>query len=295
MVQRAVFVGASNVTPGTWPEKLSKAEGWVCHNYAVGGTYIDWPERGNSFIMQLEKAISDPNLPNEEVAFVFMAGGGNDCRALRDVWIGAFNWHHKAQAAFPNARIISIPMLWNTGGIHYRLTHVADQMRRAAEAWNHEVIWHAWEWLMGMGEQYMADSTHPSDLGYDIFVDMIRKHLRGETTAVNHPDEWTIPDGLERHSRGIVQRVCIEGIVYLTARIVKPGGRFSLGETILYVPEWAAASHSDLPRPIAGGLSAMDRHAGFYVYPDGRVTIRSSEAGGASEVNIAMTSWPIGM
>lgn len=290
MTTRAVFIGASNVIVGTWPEKLSKAEGWVSHNYARSSTYFN--ETDMSFLIQLQKAIDDPSFSNSEVKYVFVAGGGNDIRSYNSVKYSAWKFHGLADNAFPNARIISIPALWNDNGIHSFLPQVASEMRLASLGHGHEVIWQAWTWLLGHPE-WMDGVVHPNALGYDQFVKHIRSYLRGDSVTVEYPNTYTLPSGVKAHSRGTVRCICINGIVYLTARLEKEGG-FKFGETVMILPPWAAASQGSNPRPIAGGLNAMDRHAGFYVYSDGRVTLRSAEDI-STEINIAEASWPIGM
>lgn len=290
MTTRAIFIGASNVVVGTWPEKLSQAEGWVSHNYAKSSTYFDQTDM--SFLIQLQKAIDDPAFANSDVDFVFVAGGGNDIRQYISVAAAAKEFHQKADVAFPNARIISIPAPWNDGGVHPFLSRVANEMRNGALAYKHEVIWQAWTWLIGHPE-WMDGSVHPNAYGYNQFVKHIRAYLRGDPVTVNYPNTYTLASGVKAHERGTVRCVCIDGIVYLTARLTKDTG-FKFGETIMTLPSWAAASQSENPRPIAGGLTSMDRHAGFYIYSDGRVTLRA--AGTIEhEINISEVSWPIGM
>lgn len=297
---RAVFIGPSNVVPGTWPEALGAEMGWTVHNFAVGGTGFGHGAP-DTFEQQVIKARDSAAFPNSEVGFVFIAGGGNDVRAS---YGGTFNaTTHRVDAAFaaakaawPNARIITIPVLWGAGGVHQHLYRGANVIRASAEAHDVEVIWHAWEWLIGFPGS-MADAVHPNATGYATFRRYIKKYLRGESTAVNHFGALTLASGISQHSNGIARVTCIDGVVSLEARVIKNTGSWAIGDVIGTLPAWASASQDDHNRGFTGGQNAYDRAAGFYIYPaSGQVQIRGAEPAITSrnEANLGPVTWPIG-
>lgn len=293
MTTTAVFIGASNVRTGTWPERLCADLGWECHNFAASGGGIST----GLFTGHLDRAIASTAFRNQDVDYLFIAGGGNDIRSGVSVEPRISALHAKALKHFPYARVISIPGLWGTGAAHPNLSRVVNEMRNAALAHGHEVIWQAWTWLMGRDASHMVpgDAVHPSYKGYTIFINQIKDYLKDSAMSVNHANQFTLGPNIQEHSRGHAQCICINGIVYLQGRFVKKdGSAFKLGDVVMTVPGWAAASIGGDPRPIAGALTSMDRHAGFYVYSDGTVKVRTADTG-EKEVNIPATAWPVGM
>ena len=286
----AGFVGASNVAtgPGSFPEKLCNVMGWTCVNVAVGGTGFTHGSR--PWLQQAQDLAAEcgPDQPD----IIFVAGGGNDIRAGVSVKTEAALVHQYLAVNFPNARVISVPGLWNAKGVHPNLSRVVHEMREAALNVGHEVIWHAWEWLIGRPE-CMEGEIHPNSAGYDVFVRMIRHYLQGGSTAAQWADGIQLAPGVALHSNGVAQCICVDGIVYTQLRVVRTSGTFSLGQTIATVPAWAAASRSSRPRGIPAALAAWDKPAGAYIYPDGRETIRGSGVTSATEVSV-FAAHPIG-
>lgn len=302
--RNAVFVGASNVVSGTWPEALSARFGWTARNFAVGGTGFGHGAP-NSFEQQVMQASESSAFANDTVDYVFIAGGGNDIRAS---YGGTFSADtHRvnacldlARASFPNARIIVIPSLWGDKGLHPNFWRVTNAIADSARARDIEVIWHAWQWLIGF-PTHMADTVHPNELGYDRFVEFISKYLRGESTSVNWTGDVNLASGVQAHANGVSRVTCVDGVVSLEIRGIRSVGNWTHDQDVAQIPLWAAASAltvsgSEHNRAIAGGTNAVDRAAGFFVYPSGMVRIRGIEPSVTErdEFNIPVTMWRIG-
>src|SRR5690606_34253062 len=106
-------------------------------------------------------------------------------------------------------RIVVIPSLWGANGIHPNFWHVTNVIATSARERGLEVIWHAWEWLIGFPE-LMADTVHPNAGGYARFVQYIQKYFRGESTAVNYGGSISLASGLTVHGSGVNTVSCVD-------------------------------------------------------------------------------------
>lgn len=186
--QRAVFIGASNVVPGTWPEKLGAVYGWTVHNHARGGTsFIQGGPSNMPWSAQLEQAIS-ASYPNAEVAFVFIAGAGNDVRAGNNPVSQSQALFTRARQAFPNARVIVLPVMWGHADLNRttealgNLGTVTNTIRESALSSQVEFIeWvHLWHWD---SEAWMVPGeVHFTADGDDRTVQWISRYLSGQST-----------------------------------------------------------------------------------------------------------------
>ncbi|MFC7430972.1 MULTISPECIES: GDSL-type esterase/lipase family protein [unclassified Agrococcus] len=299
----AVFVGASNVTPWTWPEYLAQAEGWTAKNYAIAGQNLV----SGQFEAQLDTAIADASFDNATVGYVWIAGGGNDARAnysYAQVLAAMDTLAAKARAQFPNARVIVVPGLWNNLGRHPNLMPVSTAMRDSALTNRCEVIWHAWEWLIGLDSTYMADATHPSAKGYQEFLKYMRAFLRGGNTARNIGPLATplLASGWTVHDRGWVNLECVDGMVHMGMRLQRgttaAPTNIAAQTPVINLPKWASLNEVAFPRTLMGFIGGALTPVGCYV--GGTVgellnlfTIPSG-APAASEFHLPPVQWPIG-
>lgn len=219
----AVFIGASNVVPGTWPEALSAWFGWDCRNFAVGGAgFYHGDVNTNSFLKQVRTAVADKTFDHTQVKFVFVAGGGNDARSADKyytVYPEALQVIRELQAEFRNARVITIPGLWGNSPATDAILQVSKNIRDAALAQGAETIWHAWTWLLGRAD-WMADSVHPNGEGYRQFTNYVRQYVLGGGVTSLEYDWYRIvaPSGLSTDgvdSYPPLSVSCTGGVAYL--------------------------------------------------------------------------------
>ena len=242
--QRAVFIGASNVVPGTWPEKLSALFGWDCRNFAVGGTAFADGNRNYSvqyptFIAQILKAAADPTFSNASVNYVFIAGGGNDARNASfrpNVKVTALAAFNEAKTRFPNARIIVVGGLWNNGIIEPSIVDVAEQMRQAAITSGCEYVEGGEHWLYGL-DNAMADAVHPNATGYAIFTERIAHYLRGGNTLINSWVDTTYASGCTPRANQNGVRMTVKNSVMYIAGGFNVDSAKANGTTIMSMPK----------------------------------------------------------
>lgn len=187
MASQAVFVGTSNVIPGTWPEKLSQKMGWTPRNYAVAGMGYTFTG-GDSFKVQLQRAAADPAFRNDTVAFVFIADGANDARANSDVSLAAPDTIAYAVTTFPLARVIVLPALWTNSSVDLipenraHLMRVVNTLRTAAVTCGAEYIEGSWSWMLDEPNMVKPSEVHFNAAGYDRIVAWVQHYLRGSST-----------------------------------------------------------------------------------------------------------------
>lgn len=190
---RAVFIGSSNSTVGTWPETFSTERGWIAHNFSVGGGGFI-AQGGGSMEAQAQSAIADKTYPHNEVKYVFMCDSGNDIRAQQwDVTMPASNTFRILRQEFPNARIIAIPALWgqtdpnealqNTGTAV--LTSLAARIAEISEAgrpFRVEVVpgTHTWHW--DSAGWMLTRQVHYTPTGYRRIIDFMHIFMDGGDT-----------------------------------------------------------------------------------------------------------------
>lgn len=199
--KNAVIVGSSNAVPGTWAEGVCTALGLTMRNFSAGGAAY----HAGGFLAQVTAAKNDASFSNNDVGFVFITDCSNDTRAKIDtVYVNSGPVLAEARSAFPNARIIVIPIIWPAdpslqwanvpGGyqtswnewVHFN----ADALRRRCMEYSCEFVEDSWTWLTGHNE-WMESSggVHPNTAGYTEVTRWVLKYLRGEETTAH--TAWT--------------------------------------------------------------------------------------------------------
>lgn len=200
----AVFTGSSNVLTGGWSTLLSAAMGWTEKNYAVGGTGFAQGDNGtptgpNTFQKQLTTAATDPSIVNSDVGYVFIGDAGNDSLSAQTaVAIGtaADSAIAFAQAQFPNARVVLVPMLWgphawhDTGAAWIKMLDVVEQLRRVSTERKIDFTEDSWLWHHNDASSMLSGEVHFTAGGHAIIRDRVAQHLRtGSSTPIR---EWNM-------------------------------------------------------------------------------------------------------
>lgn len=132
----SIIIGSSNAEPRGWPngtwEKWLTRKGEIPHNYGYsGGGFTSTSD--NNFNTQIDRAIAEINGEMAKlVGQIYIIDMLNDIRGQNDVRSSADVFARKAAAAFPNAKIYSIPVLYN----EHDLNNNWDMAMNCAKATN---------------------------------------------------------------------------------------------------------------------------------------------------------------
>lgn len=132
----SLIIGSSNAEPRGWPngvwEKWLRGKGETPHNYGYsGGGFTSTSD--NNFNTQLDRAISE--LDGEiakQVGQIYIIDMLNDIRGQNDIRNSASSFITRAVKKFPNAKIYSIPVLYN----EHSLNNNWDMAMNCAKATN---------------------------------------------------------------------------------------------------------------------------------------------------------------
>ena len=132
----SLIIGSSNAEPRGWPngvwEKWLTGKGEIPHNYGYsGGGFTSTSD--NNFNTQLDRAISE--LDGEiakQVGQIYIIDMLNDIRGQNDIRNSALSFITRAAKKFPNAKIYSIPVLYN----EHSLNNNWDMAMNCAKATN---------------------------------------------------------------------------------------------------------------------------------------------------------------
>ena len=192
----AVFLGTSNValTTSTWPATLCARMGWTERNFAKGSTGFDQADwsNANKFPEQMTAAINDPSFNNLDVGYVFVADGGNDARNDKTETTAATTVFNAAKTAFPNAKIICVPMLWGPNAEYNdlplnwnRMTRVVKELRQVCLDIHVPFIEDTWTWHHGNTAAMIAGEVHYNATGNKIIADRVQQFIqKGDATPV---------------------------------------------------------------------------------------------------------------
>ena len=187
-----VFVGNSNVLANTghWPQLLSSSLGLTMRNYAIGGQAIN----NGQYLAQLQAARTDPTFQNNRVSIVVVADLGNDIRAKLDN-VDTFGPPLLAAArdAFPNARLVVLPVLWPAndrdaatvpGGYqvewHQVMSTAVTKLRALTESYQGEFVDDSWTWFQGLTGTQVDGEVHFTLNGHSIIARKMFSFIKGD-------------------------------------------------------------------------------------------------------------------
>lgn len=171
-----------------WPTVLNSrlGEDSVLHNYCVAGSGYIAPN--TTYQSELVTAKADASYDHSSVGLVVIAGSRNS----NDGYSGtlkaaATTFYADVRREYPNARIITIPMLWDwTPVSNYWRYNSAVCLEAARETGIEAVPW-AWTWNLGNENFFASGDIHPNATGTDVIVsymlDYIRHNYTGRTEA----------------------------------------------------------------------------------------------------------------
>ena len=161
---------ADSTTPqNTWPYWLHQyIPTLTLKNYAVSGAGFNVDTR--TFINQINTANTDTTLDKNKVKLAVLAGGRNDTLDYNTAKNKIQECVHRMISIFPNARILIVPMLYDTGYIDANGRTKLSGLTNGAEAItthtpNAETLKFAYLWLKGETSLIGSDKIHPNQLG----------------------------------------------------------------------------------------------------------------------------------
>lgn len=159
----------SNTPQNTWPYWLHQyIPTLTLKNYAVSGAGFAVDTR--TFINQINTAYTDDTLDKNQVKLAVLAGGRNDILNNATAKTKIQECVNRMIAIFPNARILIVPMLYDTGYIDANGRDKLAGLTTGSEAiTNHtpntETLKFAYLWLKGETNAIGSDKIHPNQLG----------------------------------------------------------------------------------------------------------------------------------
>ena len=174
-----------------WPTVLNSrlGEDSVLHNYCVAGSGYIAPN--STYQSELVTAKADASYDHSSVGLVVIAGSRNS----NDGYSGtlkaaATTFYADVRREYPNARIITIPMLWDwTPVSNYWRYNSAVCLSAARETGVEAVPW-AWTWNLGNENFFASEDIHPNATGTDVIVSYMLDYIRHNYTGRTESWSW---------------------------------------------------------------------------------------------------------
>lgn len=194
-----VWIGDSYTSAGSLGDSVdkrfstivSKTIGLTEKNYAVGGT--GYYHGGTTYQTQVANAILDfknKNLDVNAVKYVFIVGNRNDADDnlnYNEYATPVRNTIDAAHSAFPKAKIVIIPGLWDWKCAPQYLLRLTQIIYQTAQLYTYTYIVNgAWQWLTGFASYILWQNgadVHPDVNGHAI----IANHILNALNGTNYP------------------------------------------------------------------------------------------------------------
>ena len=245
---------ADSTTPqNTWPYWLHQyIPTLTLKNYAVSGAGFNVDTR--TFINQINTAYTDGTLDKNQVKLAVLAGGRNDILNYNDAKTKIQECVNRMITIFPNARILIVPMLYDTGYIDGNgrdklagLTNGSETITNHTP--NTETLKFAYLWLKGETNAIGSDKIHPNQLG----AQTIAKYIY-DGAYDNYKPRQAMIDTVFGDAKGFV--TLQDGIVtYDIAGTVSNIGEGNGRD----LPGWAATWHNVWVWGVSAGSTSTPR------------------------------------
>lgn len=234
-------VDADSTDATKWPTQLRDIIGgeYQIKNYSVSGAGFN--VSGKTFTDQINNAYSSPAIDNDNVAIIIIGGGRNDIATTSQMKDYANSTFSNAHTKFPQARIISVPMLWHNAGIDmYGRQKAAGVAEAAAENGVENVDW-AWTWNIGNDSNFGSGDIHPNANGAKVIASYMASAIRGTYTG-------RYEAGTVQSSNGHVHSnvVASGGMVFASLWGDDSATNSDLKAGVTF-PSWARASNGSSP------------------------------------------------
>jgi hypothetical protein len=224
-----------------WPTQLRNIIGnnYRVKNYSVTGAGFN--VSGNTFSDQINNAYGASAIDNDNVAIIIIAGGRNDIGTTPQMKSYADATFSNARARFPQARIVSVPMLWHNVGLDmYGRQKAAGVAEAAADNGVENVDW-AWTWNIGNDSNFPSGDVHPNANGAKVIASYMASAIRG--TYTGRYEAATVQSANGRVYGNVVAS---GGMIFATIW----GGDSSTGDDLhtgITLPKWARYAGGSSP------------------------------------------------
>jgi hypothetical protein len=177
----------------SWAVQVATKLGWTLKNYAIGGAgYI---EPNTTYQTEFNSAHQDNTYNHNKVSLVIIGGSRNSNDGYSGtIKTAAIALFQQCINEYPNARIIAIPMLWDSKTVSDYWRYNAGEIEQAAIETGIESIPWAWTWNMGKTNNIKNDKIHPNENGTTIIRNYILRYLTGTYTGRHEHWVWRKPD-----------------------------------------------------------------------------------------------------
>lgn len=171
----------------SWSYQLGQISQYEIKSFAVSGAGFRVDTR--TFDAQLTRAINDHSYNKDDVKCLVLGGGRNDILTYEEAYSLTKAWAEKAVEAFPNARVLVAPMLYDSSGMGATGYRKAGGMCNGARDGGATVINYAWCWLRGKDDCILGGGDiHPNKQGAKILAHYFLDAING--CYVPRSDYW---------------------------------------------------------------------------------------------------------
>lgn len=171
----------------SWAIELGKLHpNLTLKNFAVSGNgYITTT---GTYQQQLNRALADNSIINNNVKIVVVGGSRNDLDATQKqetLTPAAKQLYSNLRQAYPNAKILAVPLMWDHKPPSAKWKSNANAIIRGAIQSNAHIVtvpW-AWTWLLGDAEYFNDPDIHPNNDGCKIIANYIHTAIEGNYTG----------------------------------------------------------------------------------------------------------------
>lgn len=176
----------------SWAIQLAHQNNYELHNYAVGGAGYIAPN--TTYASEFQTAKNDTTYDHNSVTLVIVGGSRNSNDGYKGtIKAASISLLTDIKREYPNARIISVPMLWDASPISGYWRYNAGQVYESAVETNTEYIPWAWTWNLGNTDYFPPKDIHPNATGTNVIVYYLRRYLEGNyngrtcAAVIRHP------------------------------------------------------------------------------------------------------------
>lgn len=171
----------------SWAIELGKLHpNLTLKNFAVSG--YGYITKTGTYQQQLNKALADTSINNNNVKIVVVGGSRNDLDTTQKqetLTPAAKQLYTNLRQAYPNAKILAVPLMWDHKPPSAKWKSNAGAIIRGAIQSNAHIItvpW-AWTWLLGDAEYFNDTDIHPNNNGCKIIANYIHTAIEGNYTG----------------------------------------------------------------------------------------------------------------
>lgn len=242
----------SDISKLSIPARLATKLQATAYNYAVNSGAFT--RTGNlSILNRLQQAIDNPQINKSNVKLVLIEGGINDSNDnvnYDTLYRAVISVIRLAQQNYPNARIITLPMMMGILPMSFFPNNNRESCHlaicNASAACGIECINNVYSWGIGQLDWFSLDITHPNDDGTFWYSNYILEFLAGSKHEVNFAPVALTTSAIAPDQYFHAGIKCVNGIIEL-AGIWRTLVDTEAGINLFRLPAWACSYQFDTP------------------------------------------------